>query len=135
MSIVRDIIATNDQIYAYLFRNCTQLPEETTFLTPPNSPQQTGFVVYPANSEIPRHFHKPIPRQINGTTEVLMVMKGKCIIDFYDQGKHQFCSRVLCTGDVIVIITGGHGFRMCEDTVLFEVKQGPYHGADEKERF
>ena len=32
-------------------------------------------------------------------------------------------------------VGGGHGFRMIEDTVLFEIKQGPYGGPAEKERF
>jgi hypothetical protein len=32
-------------------------------------------------------------------------------------------------------MTGGHGFRMLEDTVLLEVKQGPYGGQAEKSRF
>ena len=35
----------------------------------------------------------------------------------------------------MLMISGGHGFRMLEDTVLFEVKQGPYTGLDEKKWF
>ena len=35
----------------------------------------------------------------------------------------------------MLMIDGGHGFRMLEDTVFLEVKQGPYTGVDEKERF
>jgi hypothetical protein len=33
------------------------------------------------------------------------------------------------------MIGGGHGFRMLEDTVLLEIKQGPYSGIQEKVRF
>jgi hypothetical protein len=33
------------------------------------------------------------------------------------------------------MVGGGHGFHMLEDTVLLEVKQGPYTGIDEKEHF
>src|SRR5262245_45378158 len=29
----------------------------------------------------------------------------------------------------------GHGFRMLDDTVFLEVKQGPYRGPDERLRF
>ena len=29
-------------------------------------------------------------------------------------------------GDIVLLLGGAHGFRMLEDTVLFEVKQGPY---------
>jgi hypothetical protein len=35
----------------------------------------------------------------------------------------------------MLMVAGGHGFRMLEDTVILEVKQGPYTGEDEKERF
>jgi hypothetical protein len=33
------------------------------------------------------------------------------------------------------MVGGGHGFRMLEDTLLLEVKQGPYLECEEKERF
>ena len=39
------------------------------------------------------------------------------------------------TGDVMVMVSGGHGFRMIENTVFLEIKQGPYIGIDEKKRF
>jgi hypothetical protein len=38
-------------------------------------------------------------------------------------------------GDVLLLVKGGHGFRMLEETVFVEIKQGPYTGLDEKERF
>ena len=44
-------------------------------------------------------------------------------------------TRELRQGDVMLMIAGGHGFRMLEDTILLEIKQGPYTGIDEKERF
>jgi hypothetical protein len=43
--------------------------------------------------------------------------------------------RELNVGDVMLMVGGGHGFRMLEDTVLLEIKQGPYTGENEKERF
>ena len=39
------------------------------------------------------------------------------------------------TASFMLMVGGGHGFQMLEDTVLIEVKQGPYTGLDEKERF
>jgi len=33
------------------------------------------------------------------------------------------------------MVGGGHGFQIKEDTVLLEIKQGPYLGADDKELF
>ena len=42
---------------------------------------------------------------------------------------------LLSMGDVILLLKGGHGFQMIEDTVLMEVKQGPYLNDLDKERF
>jgi quercetin dioxygenase-like cupin family protein len=113
----------------------TDDPAETTFPTPDELNLQVGFVVYPAGGEIQRHDHRPLERQIVGTTEVLVVRSGRCEIDLYDHDRQHVATRDLRAGDVILIVGGGHGFRMLEDTVLLEVKQGPYTGLDEKERF
>jgi hypothetical protein len=43
--------------------------------------------------------------------------------------------RELNVGEVMLVIGGGHGFRMLEYTILLEIKQGPYTGEIEKERF
>jgi hypothetical protein len=42
---------------------------------------------------------------------------------------------ILEQGDLILLAGGGHGFRCLEDTVLMEIKQGPYTGLVEKEHF
>jgi len=111
------------------------LPERTTFLTPPEFKQQVGFVVYPAGGEIARHVHRPLERHLIGTSEVLVVKKGHCLIDIYNDDRELVATRELFPGDVMLMVGGGHGFRMLEDTVFLEIKQGPYTGIDEKERF
>ena len=44
-------------------------------------------------------------------------------------------SRVLGPGDVILLISGGHGFEVLEELNMVEVKQGPYVGETDKTRF
>jgi hypothetical protein len=111
------------------------LPSETTFHTNPEHALQVGHIVHSAGHEIPRHIHVPVERQITGTPEVLMVRHGRCQIDVYDSSRHLVATRELAAGDILVLLAGGHGFRMLEDTVLLEVKQGPYAGPAEKEQF
>lgn len=111
------------------------LPERTTFLTPNEYKQQVGFVVYPTGGEIQRHVHKPLARNLVGTSEVIVVRQGCCKVDFYNDDRVLVATRELSEGDIMLMVSGGHGFRMLEDTVLLEVKQGPYTGVDEKERF
>ena len=64
-----------------------------------------------------------------------MVRKGRCEIDVFDDQKRIVETLQLASGDVMVMVAGGHGFRMLEDTVLLEIKQGPYIGIEEKQRF
>jgi uncharacterized protein with PhoU and TrkA domain len=110
-------------------------PSNTTFLTPPEYKQQVGFVVYPAGGVVDRHTHVPLERHIVGTSEVIVVRSGRCELDVYDDDHTLVATRALDNGDIMLMVGGGHGFRMLEDTVLLEVKQGPYTGIDEKERF
>jgi uncharacterized protein with PhoU and TrkA domain len=119
---------------AYIIRG-ELMPDRTTFLTPPEFRQQVGFVVYPAEGEIKRHVHRPIERHLVGTSEVLVLRRGRCEIDIYNDDRKLVATRTLHAGDVMLMVGGGHGFRMLEDTVFLEIKQGPYTGEDEKERF
>jgi len=79
--------------------------------------------------------HRPLQRHLVGTSEVLVVLKGQAIIDVYDDDHELVASREFRQGDVMLMVGGGHGFRIIEDTVFLEVKQGPYTGLEEKERF
>ena len=111
------------------------LPDKTTFLTPPDYKQQVGYIVYPAGGEIQRHVHRPLERHLVGTSEVVIVRRGRCEIDIYNDERELVAVRELREGDIALMVSGGHGFRMPEDTVFLEVKQGPYMELDEKEQF
>lgn len=129
-----ECIVWKDKPLVYIIR-AEFAPEQTTFLTSPELEFQAGFVVYPAGGEIGRHVHRPLERHIVGTSEVLVVRKGRCIIDIYNYDQEKVASPELGVGDVVLLLGGAHGFRMLEDTVFFEVKQGPYLGTEEKEQF
>ena len=111
------------------------LPEATTFYTPSEFNLQVGKIVYGAGKEIPRHTHRPVSRNVMGTSEVILVQTGKLILDVYDDRHNLIASRPMEQGDVVALVSGGHGFRLLADTVLIEVKQGPYSGVQEKDRF
>jgi hypothetical protein len=129
-----EAISAGGAVLAYLAR-AEGLPVKTTFLTPHECNLQVGRVVYPAGEEIARHLHLPLERHIVGTTEVLMVERGRCEVDVYAEDRSVVATRELGPGDILIAVGGGHGFRLLEDTVLLEIKQGPYPGGAEKERF
>lgn len=105
------------------------------FFTPNDFSQQLAYMRHPAGKAIVPHVHNPVPREVHYTLEVLLVRRGKVRVDFYDEREQYLESRVLLTGDVILLAAGGHGFEMLEETEMIEVKQGPYSGDEDKRRF
>jgi hypothetical protein len=133
MSLV-EIVTEGGAEIAYILR-ASASPDRTTFLTPGTFGMEMGLIVYGGGQNIQPHFHMPVTREIRGTTECILVRKGRCIVDFYRPDRSVATSRELQAEDIVLLLGGGHGFRMLEDTILFEVKQGPYLGEQEKERF
>jgi hypothetical protein len=114
---------------------CNYMPEATTFLSPDGYYQQLGFVVYPSGGVVPRHLHLPLQRHLVGTPETLMIRRGRSEVELYAMDKSPLGTWVLETGDIIQLVSGGHCFKCLEETVFLEIKQGPYTGLVEKERF
>jgi len=105
------------------------------FFTPDDYSQQLAYMNRPQGYIIQPHIHNSVPRQVQYTKEVLFIRSGKVRVDFYDDNKNYLESRILVGGDVILLAFGGHGFQMLEDSEIIEVKQGPYAGEHDKERF
>ncbi len=106
-----------------------------SFFTPNDFSQQLAFMKHHMGKIIEPHKHNPVARKVLFTNEVLFIRKGKLRVDFYDNEKTYIESKVLVTGDVILLVSGGHGFEVLEDIEMFEVKQGPYAGDQDKTRF
>jgi len=130
-----EYITTKDKILTSIIIRAEYRPPETTFITSPDLAQQVGFVVYPAGGVIKRHLHKNVDRQNISSSEALFVREGRLEIDIYDTQRSLLATRDLRAGDFVLMVSGGHGFRILEATVLLEVKLGPYGGAQDKELF
>jgi hypothetical protein len=109
--------------------------EGINFFTENNLSQQLAQMKRLAGYEIPPHVHLPVPREVVYTLETIIVRRGKVLVDFYNEQKKEIGQTILKTGDVMLLIAGGHGFTMLEDTDMVEVKLGPYAGDKDKERF
>jgi hypothetical protein len=129
-----EVIRAAGALVGYVIR-ADAATHSTSFITPDEVTLQAGFVVYGAGGEVTPHVHLPIERNIVGTSEFLLVRSGRCVVDFYDAERHLIASTTLGPGDAVLSVSGGHGFQMTEDTVLLELKQGPFVGGTEKERF
>jgi hypothetical protein len=69
------------------------------------------------------------------TQEVLVILRGRLRVDFYSPARVYRESRVLFPFDVILLVSGGHGFEVLEAIEMLEIKQGPYLGAADITRF
>jgi len=105
------------------------------FFTPDDFSQQLAYMNRPKNYKIPPHVHNSVQRDVHFTQEVLVIKSGRVRVDYYDNNKNYFESRVLNEGDVVLLAFGGHGFEMLEDSEIIEVKQGPFAGEMDKVRF
>ena len=106
-----------------------------SFFTPDDFSQQLAFMSHSEGKIIAPHVHNPVKREVHFTKEVLILRKGKLRVDFYNDCQLYIESRIIEAGDVILLSTGGHGFKVLEDVEMFEVKQGPYAGELDKTRF
>lgn len=105
------------------------------FLTPDHYPQQLAFMGHGAGKIIQAHIHNKIPRQIDHTSEVLVIRKGTLKANIYDKNKKFISTHELGAGDIILLAAGGHGFEAISDVEMIEIKQGPFLGDQDKVRF
>ena len=109
--------------------------EGISFFTPDDFSQQLAYMNRPKGYVITPHLHNAVVREVHYTQEVLFIKSGKVRVDFYDDNRVYLESRILMSGDVIMLAHGGHGFEMIEASEIIEVKQGPYAGENDKTRF
>ena len=124
----------NTQILAIIIR-AKYHKEGISFFTPGDFSQQLGYMNRPKGYIIDPHVHNVVERKVTLTQEVLYVKSGKVRVDFYNDEQQYLESRIVVTGDVILLAAGGHGFEMLEDAEMIEIKQGPYCGDEDKVRF
>ncbi len=105
------------------------------FFTSGEVSQQLAYMNHPKGKKIDPHVHNPVSREVVYTQEVLLIKSGSLRVDFYSDNQDYLESRVLNKGDVILLMTGGHGFEVLEHIEMIEVKQGPYLGDSDKTRF
>jgi len=126
-----ETIFSGQNTLAVIVRSWIDIPG-ISFFTPGNFSQQLAYIQHPSGKTIVPHMHKIVRREVTRTLEVLLVRKGRLRVDLYDDSQSYVESRILWAGDVILLVSGGHGFEALEPVEMFEVKQGPYAGDSDK---
>lgn len=127
-------VKKKDKLLALIIRD-NYTCEGVDFLTPNEYSQQVAYMHHPTGKVIDAHVHNLVHRNVVLTQEVLFIKKGILRVDFYDEYEDYLESRKLYAGDVILLISGGHGFVVIDEVEMVEVKQGPYAGDNDKKRF
>ncbi len=105
------------------------------FVTDDEATQQLGVMRHEAGHRVVPHVHHSVPRTVELTQETLFIRSGAVRLDLYSVQKEYITSCELVTGDVVLLVSGGHGLEMIEQTDIIEVKQGPFVGDRDKTRF
>jgi len=128
-------ITYKKKLLALIVRGKYRRKKGITFFTPNESTQQFGYMKHKKKHIIKPHLHKKRVTKISYTTEVILILKGKLRVDFYTPDKKYLFSKVLKENDIIMLVHGGHGFKILNDIEMLEIKQGPYSLIKDKIKF
>lgn len=129
-----ELIKKKEKLLAMIIRD-DYTCDGVDFITSNEYSQQVAYMHHPTGKVIDAHIHNLVHRNVVLTQEVLFIKKGKLRVDFYDDYEDYLESCILNAGDVILLVSGGHGFTVLEEVEMIEVKQGPYSGEADKKRF
>lgn len=102
--------------------------DSITFLTPPEYPIQVGILQHKGGKFVPLHFHNNFHYQVNTTHEILYVERGEITVAITDFNWNEVERCILTTGDMIILMDGGHSVQLNAESRVWEIKQGPYPG-------
>ena len=123
------------KLYALIVRKKFRIKSGVNFFTSQDATQQFGYMKHKKNHLIMPHKHNKRLTKILITTEVIILFKGILRVDFYGKKNEYLFSKKVYAGDIIMLVNGGHGFKVLKDVEMLEVKQGPYSLAADKVKF
>ena len=128
-------IKYKNKLFALIVSGNYRNKKGITFFTPNDATQQFGYMKHKKGYAIKPHKHNKRITRILSTTEVILILKGILRVDFYNVGKKYLFSKLLRTNDIIMLVHGGHGFKVLENVEMIEIKQGPYILSKDKIKF
>ena len=132
--MIENIVYKKEKL-ALIVRSKYRNKKGITFFTHKNLTQQFGYMKHKKKHIIKPHVHKKRLTKVYYTTEVIIILKGILRVDFYTQFQKYLFSKILKSKDIIMLISGGHGFKVLKDVEMLEIKQGPYSLIKDKIKF
>jgi len=98
-----------------------------------HSLQVANYTQQLAGTEFKAHKHITRTRSSNITQEAIVVMSGILEVDIFDDANRSLGKFTLRSGDLVVTLSGGHGYKVIkEGTSFYEFKSGPYAEPDKE---
>jgi hypothetical protein len=128
-------ITHNKKNLALIIKNTYLKKKGVNFFTNNKLSQQVAFMSHKKGYLIQPHIHKKRLKKIYDTCEVLIMLEGSLKVNFYNNSKKYLFSKIIKKNDIIILLTGGHGFEILKNCKFIEVKQGPYNPTKDKFKF
>ena len=127
---IKNIYISN-QLVAKIFKYQKKNFKGIKFFTKSHYNFQIGLMAHPKNHIIQPHSHINKRKIIKDMSELLILFSGKLKVYFYKK-KIFYKSIILRQKDMILLLSGAHGFKVLEKLEMIEVKQGPFTGDKDK---
>jgi|TARA_B110000967_G_C18639597_1_gene437832 cupin fold WbuC family metalloprotein len=96
-------------------------------ISPINEYLQISSKKYQKNDSINPHIHLKNKRTTLSTQEAWIILKGRLSVKIFDTDKTKIKSFILNKGDIYILFSGGHSFKVLSNNAEFyEIKNGPY---------
>ena len=92
----------------------------------PDGPLQLMTMNRQKGDIAPAHRHVPQARVTKTLQECLIVIRGKIRYDLYDEAGKVFKEVFMQEGEAMLILGVGHAVHFLEDSLVYELKNGPY---------
>ena len=97
----------------------------------PDQILQVSAIRFPQARTIFPHKHKNTSRNTSGTQEAWVVISGLLQANIFDVDDSLIDTISLGPGMCMTLYNGGHNFEVISsDAVIYEIKNGPYYGAE-----
>tara|TARA_B100000902_G_C27225543_1_gene871997 strand:- start:764 stop:1183 length:420 start_codon:yes stop_codon:yes gene_type:complete len=104
--------------------------EGLNFITSDEQSMQVGIWNYKEQKELEPHYHNEFERVANITSETVFVVRGKILAKVYKKDKDLVLEQTLNEGEMIIQFYGIHEYKILDDAIVIETKNGPYFGPD-----
>jgi hypothetical protein len=92
---------------------------------------QVGTWRYNCGQQLRAHSHNIVPREVNRTNEVVVVLQGAMAARIFDEQREFVETVTVREGELLLLMNGGHDYTILEDnTRILEIKNGPFLGRD-----